>query len=88
MEKLTSFEQANILVDKFENIVYCYAGSEMLTNTHNNIVALKNQKKCALIVVDEIIDKGNRIISELIDDYFDSEFNNYWSEVKSEIDKL
>lgn len=44
--------------------------------------------ECAKIAVEEIIEAGNNIISELIDGYEDLEFNNYWQEVKKELNKM
>lgn len=45
-------------------------------------------KECSLICIDEIIKAGNDVISDLMDGYKDQEFNDYWQEVKNEIEKL
>lgn len=51
------------------------------TNTYRHI-------ECAKIAVDEIINAGNDIISELIDGFHDLGFNMYWQEVKNELNKM
>lgn len=81
-------EKAIKLVDQFQKHVYCYMGSGMLTNDYDEKVALANKKACALICVEELLNAGNVLTSELLDGFEDVEFNNYWKEVKQEIQNL
>lgn len=87
---MTPKEKANQLVNKFSSYVpskisYLEFGGD--DNDIKNIVI--ESKKCALIAVDEILN-----ITCLHDNdykkYFNdnSEFKNYWEEVKQEIKKL
>lgn len=39
-------KEENELIEKFKPLMYCYAGSEMLSNTYNDNVALENAKLC------------------------------------------
>ena len=43
------------LIEKFLPNVYCYSGSDMLTNTYNDRVAISNAKIQALILVEEVL---------------------------------
>lgn len=54
---MTATEKANELVQKFKPFVYCYRGSGMLTNWEDENVILEMSKKCALIVIDELMKK-------------------------------
>ena len=88
---MTPKEKAKELVDRYMRYVYCYMGSGMLTNDYDEIVALSNAKQCALICVDEIL-KSNPI--HVGDDFYfgvweqRDKANEYWQQVKTEIEKL
>ena len=72
------------LVDKFKPLVYCYMGSGMLSNSYDDNVILENAKRCAIICVDVILnDCGAK-------NWKNDEMtgNNYWANVKQEIEKL
>lgn len=70
--------------------------AEEIKNNIRNVECLKDfegmddelLQQTALICIDEIIKAGNDVISDLLDGYKDQEFNNYWQEVKNEIEKL
>lgn len=82
---MTPQEKAEELVNKFRPMMYCYVGSEMLTNTFNEQEQIRNAKQCALICVEPMI-------------YFIESHNNewygwaedleFWQEVQHEIEKL
>jgi hypothetical protein len=70
-------EKAKELVFKFKKYAYYPKTNddEVFINQLNN-----NAKQCALIAVDEILDNNL---------WFNDEINNnYWQEVKTEIEKL
>jgi hypothetical protein len=71
---MTPKEKAKELVDKFRMNVLDYEGSGL--NTFK-------AKQCALIAVDEIIEQNNIWIK-----HTGKGTNNYWQEVKTEIEKL
>jgi HD superfamily phosphohydrolase YqeK len=48
---------------------------------HNITWALLHAKKCALIAVDEIINQDELVIESIA-------YNDYWQQVKTEIEKL
>lgn len=68
------------LVDKFKDYVHGYVGSSMLTNYEYPEQILSQAKIVAIITVDEIL----KTIEESSSEYYD----NYWAEVKEEIEKL
>lgn len=80
---MTAKEKAIEIVNKFNP----YVENWDYYNDDSNII-LNNCKKCALICVEEIIKSGNALVNELADGYIDEHFNNYWQEVKIEINKL
>jgi hypothetical protein len=77
---MTPKEKAIELVGYYYPFVYCYAGSDMITNTVSKEAIVLNAKQCVLIAVDEII-------KELIEKDFANRFS-YWQEVKQEIINL
>jgi hypothetical protein len=84
---MTPKEKASELVDKFKPMMYCFVGSEMLTNSFNEQEQLRNAKECAIIVVKEI----DRIIVKSTtkeDPYANLFAEEYWQEVIKEINKL
>ena len=75
---MTPKEKAIELLGKYEYLVKtwdCY-NDEPLEIQYK----IPEMKECALIVVDEILDSTMY--------YFDDNFENYWQEVKQEIEKL
>jgi hypothetical protein len=69
---MTPKEKAEELFNKYATYVVMWAGD--INTTHQNC------KQCALIAVDEILDNNL---------WFNDEINNnYWQEVKTEIEKL
>jgi hypothetical protein len=74
-------EKAKELVDKYSTYVVMWAGGIETSK--------QNVKQCALIAVDEIL-KISCLKPLDYKDYFNnnSEFINYWIEVKQEIEKL
>ena len=92
---MTPKEKAEELVKKYEDYVCGYVGSSMLTNTEYPEQILKQAKQCALIAVDEIIESepilpnnskpfGEKIQS-IRHNFIDA--NNFWQEVKNELNK-
>lgn len=73
---MTPKEKALDLVKIFQN---------QISSTNNNY---NEAIQCSLIAVDEITQEGNNITSLLLDGYEDFEFNNYWNEVRKELDNL
>ena len=77
-------EKAIELVNKYKPMVNGYVGSSMLTNTEYPETILKNAKQCALIAVDEILEAVKGMV-DAKNGYLSDE---YYNEVKSEIEKL
>ena len=71
-------EKAIDLIEKFENYVD-YQGDDCFNEREKMLI---NAKRCALIAVDEILNKKNFLISIPLKDI------EYWQEVKQEIIKL
>ena len=67
-------EKSKELVNKFMD----YASSETMTKHHDENRQLSNAKECALIVVNELIKATKGFIYD----------NDFWEEVKKEIEKL
>lgn len=63
--------------------MYCYIGSGMLTNTYDEGTAISFAKKCALIMVDEFLERSS---VPRKDDYYNIE-NTFWQDVKNELTK-
>ena len=83
---MTPREKAVELVNKFNPYVENW---DFYNDTFlDHKIILNHCKKSALIVVDEIIKSGNILATELADGYIDEPFNNYWQEVKKEINSL
>ena len=93
---MTEKEKAIELVEKCKPLVYCFLGSGMLTNTEDSEVALSNAKKCALICVQELIDrlpyledgtfeKDSTEWNEAMADYWQN-YSEGWELVKTEIE--
>jgi hypothetical protein len=74
--------KAKELVEKFMQLVYCYSGSGMLTNSYDDDIAKQNAKACAIICVDEIMKSYEETNSHHGSVY------EYWQSVKTEIQKL
>lgn len=56
MEKeITPQEKAKELIEFFRPMMYCFVGSEMLTNSFNEAEQLRNAKYCAIKVCNEAI---------------------------------
>jgi len=75
---MTPKEKAKQLVDKFEPYVIRYTQDDVVGYLSEETPILEYQKQCALIAVDEIINNLPLI----------SEIQEYWQEVKQEIEKL
>jgi hypothetical protein len=82
-------EKAKELVDKFISYSYFSDGNYSMNRQYQQE---DNSKQCALIAVDEILNIEHpqiiiytEIIKNSIRDYFQDE---YWDEVKKEIEKL
>ena len=79
--------KAKELVDRFINLIqYDFISDLHWYDTRNNKYndyVKKDAKKCALIAVDEIIEQNNIWIK-----HTGKGTNNYWQEVKQEIEKL
>ena len=71
---MTPKEKANELYDKY----WIYFTHEKTVNS-----IFKHAKECALIAVDEILDA-----IATINEYDFEPLNNYWKEVKQELEKL
>ena len=71
---MTPKEKANELVDKFDNF-------DVLGEDHNGFTA----QQCALIAVDEI---RNILSMPNIPKYYPIVTDEYWEQVKQEIEKL
>ena len=69
---MTPKEKAKELFDKYEDYVRVYNDDTPRTDM---------QKQCALIAVDEILNNDNAFIQTNLQ-------NNYWKDVKQEIEKL
>jgi hypothetical protein len=74
-------EKALELIEQFKDKVNPYIGSGMLSNTHDDDTILWQSKRCALIAVDEILNKENHFIQT------DAHLL-YWEQVKEEIQNL
>jgi len=82
-------EKAKQLVEKFKNHVNPYVGSGMLSNTHDDETILWQSKECALIIVDEIELYRSQLEKEYDEDFYHAYgIEDYWQEVKKEIEKL
>lgn len=68
---MDSKQKAKELVDRFEDYAYYYE-----VQLSNEDKCIWNQKQCALICVDEILE------------FYDRVDVKYWKEVKQEIEKL
>lgn len=96
---MTPKEKAKELVDKFKDYVHGYIGSSMLTNHEYPEQILAQAKKVAIISVDVILKSEPRRPSNVDWDdvggthqyYYEAQredANNYWQEVKKEIEAL
>ena len=74
-------EKALELIEQFKDKVNPYIGSGMLSNTHDDDTILWQSKRCALVAVDEVLNKENHFIQT------DAHLL-YWEEVKQEIKNL
>ena len=72
---MTPKEKANELVDKYRNTIMSFLSDNMKD---------MNAKKCALIVVDEIIKEYGTYYKVEVD----GKYVSYWQEVKQEIENL
>jgi len=79
--------KAEELIKKFEPFVYPYLGSGMLTNTTNDKVILMSAKQCAIIAVDEILSASTIKMSEHDSNKF-VYIDDYWQQVKTELEKM
>lgn len=80
---MTPKEKAEELIEKFKDKVNPYIGSGMLSNTYDDSVILWQSKKCASIVVDEILNSYQPYTLSLI---LEMEQYEYWSSVRQEIE--
>lgn len=77
-------KKAEELISKLKPSMYCYMGSGMLSNKYDEGVALHNAKRCALLLVDEII-ATDMLIDE--DTYVETvSYLEFWKQVKKEIE--
>ena len=78
----TPEEKAKELIEFFRPLMYCYIGSEMLTNTFNERIQIKNAKECAKRVCDEnLLSQSNNWTSSR-----SIELIKFWNAVYAEID--
>lgn len=91
---MTPQDKAQELIKKFDPLVYPYLGSGFMTNTEDEDVILKNAKKCANILVDEILEatvkyKAIREKVEYSKTGFDNVvhkiYDSFWLNVKKEL---
>ena len=76
---MTPLEKAKELVEKFKNADFNCKGCDMeFCDVPCTMLSLSECRKCALICVDEII---------TLDD-FSIEGQDYWQQVKQELEKL
>lgn len=93
--------KAKELVGKYKPYMYCYAGSGMLANSYDESVANDYAKKSALIAVDEMISKLEKLHTpeyatfiewdQLRDEVVTMngyEMIGYYQQVKRDIEKL
>lgn len=73
-------DKINELVEKFSPYVYCYCGSGMLTNTEDPEIIKWNAKRCALVTVEEILNKTPMYKGELNPEW------KFWNDVKKELE--
>jgi len=86
---MTPKEKAVELVEKFKEYVHGYVGSSMLTNYEYPEQILSQAKKCASMMVDEIIKSNPMIEFGCTDSGTEYKENtDYWYDVKEEISKL
>jgi hypothetical protein len=78
---MTPKEKALELIEQFKDKVNPYIGSGMISNTHDDDTILWQSKRCALVAVDEVLNKENHFIQT------DAHLL-YWEEVKQEIKNL
>jgi len=82
---MTPKEKAEKLIGKFKplcvNVKHTGILDGLATVMNDDFINLIASKQCALIAVDEII---NSVDNEHVSDIF----NDYWEEVKQEIEKL
>ena len=72
---MTPTQKSNEIIENFKPYMYCYLGSGMLSNSYDKDIELNNAKRCALLMVNQIIE---------LDD-FSTEGREYWQAVKIEI---
>jgi hypothetical protein len=75
---MTPKEKAEELLDKYYIEHYCWSGNGYDVD---KVITKQCQKQCALIAVEEILNKDNAFIQTNLQ-------NTYWQEVKQEIEKL
>ena len=75
---MTPQEKAKELVNKFRDFA---DGIDSETDRFSPNIERKNAKKCALIAVDEILNNDNNFFNTYSQ-------NDYWLQVKQEIEKL
>jgi hypothetical protein len=87
---MTTKEKAQELVEKFLPHMYCYMGSGMLSNDYDLKVATDNAKKCALFVVDEILQEINhgKKLDWIKERKSGQEYIVYWATVKADIQEI
>jgi hypothetical protein len=78
---MTPKEKTLELIEQFKDKVNPYIGSGMISNTHDDDTILWQSKRCALVAVDEVLNKENHFIQT------DAHLL-YWEEVKQEIKNL
>jgi hypothetical protein len=76
---MTSKDKAKELINKYKPFVHCID----LYEDYDERIAMKNSKKCALLVVDEIIDAIDWHEFETPNKEI-----NYWLDVRKEINNL
>ena len=79
---MTPKEKAKILVDKFSPFVNPYMGSGMLSNSFDNGAILFQSKRCAIVLVDEVISVIPMYVGKLNPDW------EFWDMVRKEIKML
>ena len=74
---MTSEQKANEIGNKM------YNGSIFDYSKDEHLIEKENAKRCALIAIDEILKMKAEFWDDLQSEYFD-----YWQDVKNEIEKL
>jgi hypothetical protein len=81
---MTPKEKAIDLIDKYHIKVKVLYTQDSIPAVMNGAMTVNSSKQCALIAVDEILNNPKNTMRGLSEDLHDE----YWQEVKQEIEKL